>query len=538
MTAGLEEPIDLLLTALVDADGPGVAVGVYRDGQLVASASQGLASLEYGVPITSGTRFDLASVSMQMTAAAALLLHRDGVVDLDADLRNWLPEVRLEGITLRGCLQHTTGLRDYTEVNLLRGGSLADMAGQHQFLDWLSATDSTSFPPGTDISYCNSGYVAAAIALSRAVGRPFAQLMHERVFGPLGMDDVRLHDAVGLVVPGMAYSYLPAELAGYLRQEMAEEQVGDGGVLAAVDDLAGWHGFLLDGRGLGADIRRLLIEPAGLADDRRARYACGVARQRVDGHDALAHGGSMYAFSSYLVSVPSAGLGVTVLSNRGGIDVQAVAVDVLRLCLPDRPAALRTPAAVATPPADRTWFCSATNESAQSASQPDGALVLSTGYESVTLTWGGAAWETPDGLLRVVPGHEGELQLEDWLGRIRRYLPASAEPAAAPPDAPAVYRSGELGNVRLDRDGTTTLLSVGRRSLVVEWVASYAGDDVYRAPGKHPVWVRRHREDGALSLSCGSSVFRALPSVAPPPSTAGPTVNQSGDSPAAQPIPR
>ena len=139
--------VDALLAEVAD-DGPGVAVGIHRDGALVSAAVKGLACLEYGVPIGSRTRFDLASVSKQMTAACALLLHRDQVVDLDADARTWLPELRPGGVTLRHCLHHTSGLPDYEEVTLLRGDPHGALAKLPQFLGWLGAVDQTHFPRG------------------------------------------------------------------------------------------------------------------------------------------------------------------------------------------------------------------------------------------------------------------------------------------------------------------------------------------------------------------------------------------------------
>ncbi|MFF9073392.1 serine hydrolase domain-containing protein [Streptomyces sp. NPDC014872] len=70
---------------------PGLAVGIYTDGKLIHQASAGLASVEFEARIDTRTRFDIASMSKQFTATAALLLCRDGRLSLDDDIRTHLP---------------------------------------------------------------------------------------------------------------------------------------------------------------------------------------------------------------------------------------------------------------------------------------------------------------------------------------------------------------------------------------------------------------------------------------------------------------
>jgi CubicO group peptidase (beta-lactamase class C family) len=515
MTTGSGSSLAGLLPEPAAADGPGLVVGMYRDGELVDCAARGLACLEHGVRIGTRTRFELASVSKQMTAACALLLHRDGVVDLDADLRRWIPELTLSGITLGGCLHHTTGLRDYEEVNRLRGRCLAELAGLPQFLHRLAGATTANFEPGGDVAYSNTGYVAVAAALSRATGRPFGDLMRERVFAPLGMDATLLRDTVGIVVPALAFSYVSSPQAGYLRQEMPQAQVGDGAVISTVEDLARWHGFLLDGRGLGADIRQQLVEPAVLADGRRTRYGSGVILRNVNGHDVLAHSGSMYAFRSYLLSVPALGLGVTVLTNDGDVDARSIADAVLRRSLPDRVTAHAEAAPSASVPADLTWFCPETVETISSEAPGDGTLRLRTGFTDATLTWDGTAWNAADGSFLVAPATPGRLCVEDQLGRVRRYAAADPDREAAPVVPVGSYDGSELGKVLVEMVDGSVQLVVDRRRFSLERVASYEGDDVYRACGDEPLWARRHAEDGSLSIGTGNTIFPRLPASVP-----------------------
>src|SRR6185503_4304666 len=102
---------------------PGCAVGVSQDGKISIEKAYGMADLEHDVPNRPDTIFEAGSVSKQFTAAAVLVLARDGKLSLDDPIRKYVPEVPDYGtpITIRQMLQHTSGLRDW--------GSVEDIAG-------------------------------------------------------------------------------------------------------------------------------------------------------------------------------------------------------------------------------------------------------------------------------------------------------------------------------------------------------------------------------------------------------------------------
>src|SRR5204863_5395941 len=118
---------------------PGCAVGVGVNGKSVLERAYGMADLEHDVPNTPDTIFEAGSVSKQFTAAAVLLLARDGKLSIDDPVRKYIPELpdyapppgdatqgageaspapqRGEGrriaLTIRHMLNHTSGLRDW-----------------------------------------------------------------------------------------------------------------------------------------------------------------------------------------------------------------------------------------------------------------------------------------------------------------------------------------------------------------------------------------------------------------------------------------
>ena len=131
---------------------PGCAVGVGVDGAPMVSRGYGMADLERDVPIMADTIFEAGSVAKQFTAAAVLLLARDGRLSLDDEVRKYVPEVPDYGaaITIRQMLTHTSGLRDWGSVEGIAGWPRGTRVNTHaHVLDVVSRQRSLNFTPGT-----------------------------------------------------------------------------------------------------------------------------------------------------------------------------------------------------------------------------------------------------------------------------------------------------------------------------------------------------------------------------------------------------
>ena len=120
--SGSEAEVDRVFAKWTSST-PGCAVGVAVDGKPALAKGYGMADLEHDVKNTPDTIFEAGSVSKQFTAAAVLLLARDGKLSLDDPVRKYIPELPDYGapLTIRHMLNHTSGLRDW--------GSVAGIAG-------------------------------------------------------------------------------------------------------------------------------------------------------------------------------------------------------------------------------------------------------------------------------------------------------------------------------------------------------------------------------------------------------------------------
>ena len=108
------QAIDAIFKDFATDQSPGCAVGATRGGAPLAARAYGMADLEHNVPLTTQSVFYMASVSKQFTALSILLLERDGKLNLEDRVRNYIPELPdyAAGITIRQLLHHTSGLRD------------------------------------------------------------------------------------------------------------------------------------------------------------------------------------------------------------------------------------------------------------------------------------------------------------------------------------------------------------------------------------------------------------------------------------------
>jgi CubicO group peptidase (beta-lactamase class C family) len=310
---------------------PGCAVAVSRDGQVVATATSGLADLEHGTPITLDSVFDIGSVSKQFTAAGIVLLADDGTVSPSDELRSVLPDLPEWGgpITLDQAMHHTSGIPDYVGP-LGEGFKEADVTTADEAYLLLLALSEPDFDPGTSWSYSNSNYFLLGLAIEEATGQTLEEVLTERIFEPLGMDRTTLRDHHDEIVVGVAPAYSPNDgLGGWALAMTDWEQVGDGAIQSTVGDLLTWQAALTDGEAADFDLyESLRFDPADMGDGTTA-YARGLIESEDDGVVYVGHSGTSAGYRSALEAIPDEGLAAAVLCNRSDVDADAIATAAL-----------------------------------------------------------------------------------------------------------------------------------------------------------------------------------------------------------------
>jgi CubicO group peptidase (beta-lactamase class C family) len=314
---------------------PGCAVAAAVNGEQMVRAAYGMADLEHEVPITPETIFEAGSVSKQFTAAAVLLLARDGRLSLDDPARKYIPELPDFGapLTIRQMLHHTSGLRDWGNLAAIAGWPRGSRVHTHaHVLDILTRQRALNFPPGTRWSYSNSGYNLAAILVSRVSGQSFADFTTARIFEPLGMRDTSWRDDYTRIVKRRAVAY--SERQGTFATDMPFENVhGNGGLLTTVGDLLKWNENFTRHKVGDAQFVADLERRATFNDGRSHEYALGLYVDTYKGVREIDHSGGTAGYRSHLGRYPDQKVSVAVLCNAGSANATAYAKAVAELFL-------------------------------------------------------------------------------------------------------------------------------------------------------------------------------------------------------------
>lgn len=323
--------------AFIERDAPGCALGVVRDGRLVYGRGYGLANLDWGIPVSTSSVFDIGSVSKQFTAAAIALLDLDGVLSIDDPVRRWIPELPDYGapLTIRHLLNHTSGVRDYLTLVSMTGFDYANVFDEQDGIDMIVRQRALNFAPGSEYLYSNSGYLMLANIVRRATGKSLRVFLEERVFDPLGMAHTSIWDDNTEVLAERATGYAPGGDGWEIDHAWNFQMGGDGQVITSIEDLAKWDANFYDPEVGGQALLDRLHTRGVLTSGDTIRYALGLNVDAYRGTRRVQHGGSWAGFRAQLTRYPELAASVIVACNRGDANPARYAGEVADIVLAD-----------------------------------------------------------------------------------------------------------------------------------------------------------------------------------------------------------
>lgn len=309
----------------------GVAV-VQRGAVIVAERAAGMADRDLGLACTLETRFQLASVSKQFTAAAVLLLVSQSQLSLDDPVSRWFGGCPKDwqAITVRHLLTHTSGLGhldDFPTLDLYRPIEPAQELSIFQQQPLLSA-------PGSRYRYSSPGYTLLAWIVEKAGGQPYASFLADRVFTKLGMTSASVGDPPGGA--GMARGYHAGEPVPSF--ELATIGMGAGDIWCTATDLLRWDEAIARGELLPAGLQEAMLTPHALTGSAATRegwsctgYGYGWQIGTVDGRRVYFHTGDNSGYLAVNAWFPDEKIALAVLANDQATGILQVAADLLEL---------------------------------------------------------------------------------------------------------------------------------------------------------------------------------------------------------------
>jgi len=347
----ISDPIVAAIDAAVETEmerarQPGLTLGLTdRDGTLLIR-TYGFANLASREPVTPDTLFEIGSIGKTFTAVAILQLVDERRIDLHSPAARYLPWFAVPQpaghtpITVAHLLSHTAGI--------VAG---IDGTPEAAFQVWSLRDLPTRSAPGERFHYSNVGYKALGLVLEAVEGRPYREIIRDRILAPLEMSatepaithDIRARLAVG-------YEYLHDDRLSHPDAPLApatwlETETADGSIASTAADMCAFVRLLLRrGEGLLSEEAFTLMSTGSPLADENDAYGYGLLMRNLDGRRFIGHGGGMVGYLAGMQADTAANLGAIVLQNGMGAHPMALARTVIRIADGD-PA---TPAGAAT----------------------------------------------------------------------------------------------------------------------------------------------------------------------------------------------
>ena len=261
---------------------------------------------------------DIGSTSKQFTAAAILLLVKDGKLGLDENIRKFFPGLhpRIPAITVRQLLVHTSGLRDYIALMGLQGFSPEDATTPLDALHALLAQSTLEFTPGDRHAYSNTNYFLLGQIVTKVSGKSLAEYTRERIFQPLGMKQTAIRDDHMQLIAHRASAYDDFGDGEYGIDMSDSTITGDGLVHTTVTDLARWDENFYTQQVGGAWLHEQMLTPGRLNSGTPLSYALGgLYVDTYRGEKIVYHRGANAGYRAQMLRFPAKHFSVVTLCN-------------------------------------------------------------------------------------------------------------------------------------------------------------------------------------------------------------------------------
>lgn len=320
---------------------PGCSVVVVRDGEVVLCEGFGQRDVDQDLPVTPQTLMPIGSSTKTFTAALCAALVDEGLLDWDRPIREYLPGFRLQDpianelLSVRDCLSHRSGLPRHDMIWYADNGKVTrdDLIAALRHLP-------PSKPFRQTWQYNNLLYITAGHLAGKLTGGTFEEAVQSRLLDPLGMRRTNFSIVDNQADADHSRPYVrpigekDVKAVAYASLELAGPA---GDINSCAEELTPWLFTLL---GKGADGRDPLLSAAVLNELRTPTmplpvsapgtggtpvgYGLALVLEDYRGFRVTHHGGNIDGFSSQVLTVPEAGIGIAVLTNLGGTPLRDV----------------------------------------------------------------------------------------------------------------------------------------------------------------------------------------------------------------------
>ena len=300
----------------------GAVLAIQTPRRPAISVTSGYADASKTTRMDAARAFQVGSQTKMFTAAAILLLAKDGRLKLDDPVARFIPEATdSAGVTIRHLLTHTSGVGDGIDL------FAADPPRSHYRFDdllLLSRAYGPQFAPGTRWKYNNTAYDMLGRIIEVASGESRSAFVRRRLLAPLDMKDTYIGTEEDWSAARSASGYVWSEKSGSVvdmtRPPDLTWAAAAGDMISDADDLLKWSAALVSGRSPVA----LTLEDftanavaTGLPDA-LVEYGNGLGGFSLAGRRAWGHGDFIHGYITFSVFDPDTQTAVVVLASLAG----------------------------------------------------------------------------------------------------------------------------------------------------------------------------------------------------------------------------
>jgi CubicO group peptidase (beta-lactamase class C family) len=296
--------------------------------RVIFSHGYGVASVETGASVSPDMLFRLGSTTKMFTASAVVGLSLEGKIDLNAPISQYIPGLddAIGKLTANQLLSHTAGLHDEAPMF----GSHDETALGKGIHGWKA--DFLFAPPGQIYSYSNPGFWLAGYLAESVSGKPYADVINERLFGPLGMKTSTLRPTMAMTWP-LAQGHDAADGKPVVIRPAANNAASwpAGSIFSSSLDLSRFViAFMNDGtldgkRVLPPKQIAIMSTPHTSIPGSEAMYGYGLELSTRRGVRWVEHAGSRAGYGSLIRMAPDRKFAVIITANRTGSSLPKLA---------------------------------------------------------------------------------------------------------------------------------------------------------------------------------------------------------------------
>ena len=332
---------------LKDWKAAGFAVAVVEKNKIIYAQGFGYKDWETKVSVTTNTQFAIGSCSKAFTASLIGMLVKDGKVDIDKPVTNYLPALHFynnemnNNVTLRDMMSHRTGVSRYDYSWYFFPSASRDSLMQR--LQYMEPSE----PLRRKWQYNNFMFMLQGVVAEKLTGKSWEDNIREKIFVPLGMNNSNSSLAEWMQAKDLAIGYNVKNDSSINKTDYynISGMAPAGSINSSVNDMAKWLELWINGgkykgkeilpaQYVTEAISSQMVVAGSLPSNERpdmflSNYGLGWFLTGYRGHYRVEHGGNINGFSASTCFFPSDSIGIVVLCNQNGSQVPAMVRNLL-----------------------------------------------------------------------------------------------------------------------------------------------------------------------------------------------------------------